>query len=193
MKNNTNIYDIDGELVRKADDNHQWTLEEAQNRIKIYSEKLKNLQENDPKNPKIQVYTTYLRNINGYIYKLYSQMSPNELKTIFEAHKTDNEDLNKQIEKAINELKESVDDGETTEDTKDEVLRTTTGDTESNTNEESGDVEVIERGLSDVHEKRGITQSDLLVERDNVVNVMDEYVSPIGEASDEYVDYEEVD
>lgn len=40
MKNNTNIYDVDGEIIRAAGDNHRFTIEEAQSKIKYYREKI---------------------------------------------------------------------------------------------------------------------------------------------------------
>lgn len=30
MKNSSNIYDVDGELIRSIDDTHEWTIEEVQ-------------------------------------------------------------------------------------------------------------------------------------------------------------------
>ena len=40
MKNNSNIYDIDGELIRSFDDTHIFTLEEAQNQNTSFEETL---------------------------------------------------------------------------------------------------------------------------------------------------------
>ena len=97
---------------------------------------------------------------------------------------TKEEDVNK----ALNELKN---DTKTGENTVNEVQETPSDDNESTTNEESGDDEAVKRDVSDIHEERPITQDSLLVERDGVVNNMDEYVSPMGEASDEYVEYKE--
>lgn len=36
MKNNTNIYDIDGEIIRQAGDNHQFSIDEAKEKIQHY-------------------------------------------------------------------------------------------------------------------------------------------------------------
>lgn len=109
MKNNTNIYDIDGNLIRTAGDNHKMSLEEAQERIKFYNEKVKELGENDPKIP---IYTTYLRNLTNYVLSLYSTMSPEEMTAQMNAQKQLN--TNEQIEKAINELKKEIEEEEST-------------------------------------------------------------------------------
>ena len=53
--------------------------------------------------------------------------------------------------------------------------------------------EAMEELKKDLDEPKSVTQEDLLVERDAEAPVMDEYVSPIGEDSDEYVDFKEVE
>lgn len=171
MKNNTNIYDIDGELLRKADDNHEMTIEEAQERMKNYGKKA----EEHPE--KAEIYKTYIKNLSNYVFNKISQMSSDEfteyVKKISPKVETSKED----IEKALNDVKESINDGETAEDTTDEVPTEHTGDNESNANEELGDAEIIERNDSDIHAQRTITQDDLLVEREGVKDTpMDEYV-----------------
>ena len=92
------------------------------------------------------------------------------------------------VKNALNELKNDIETGENTQD---EIPRQSPTDNTSTTDEKLGDDEAVEWPDSDVHEERTLSQSDLLVERDNVDTVMDEYVSPIGEASDEYVDFYE--
>ena len=70
-------------------------------------------------------------------------------------------------------------DGKTAENTTDEVPDEPTTDNESTTDEEPGDAAPIDGGNSDIHEERPISQSDLLVERDGVNTVMDEYVEAL--------------
>lgn len=82
---------------------------------------------------------------------------------------TSEEDVNK----ALNEVKNDIEAGENTEN---EVSGPTPNDNESTGNEESGDDEAIERPIGDIHEERPTTQDSLLVERDGIVNNMDEYV-----------------
>lgn len=103
MKNNSNIYDIDGDLIRSINDTHKWTVEDAQKRIDFYTKKIEELPENDKK---IDIYRTYIANLNRYIWKLYSEMSKPELnKYLTLAQNATTED---QIKQAIDELKEEV-------------------------------------------------------------------------------------
>jgi YesN/AraC family two-component response regulator len=172
MKNDTNIYDIDGCLLRSAGDNTPLSLEEARNRINKYTEKLKELPEDDPK---YAVYGTYIRNLSSYIMNLYSKMSPEELKTQFEPK--GEQKLSEEVKKAIEDLKKEVeDDTETAGNTTAEISEQHTTDTESSTNEESRDDEAVGRTDSDVHEELRTSQDDLLVEREQTDTVMDEYV-----------------
>lgn len=60
MTNNSNIYDIDGEILREAGDTSELSVEEAQTRLEKYKEKAQKLDENDPK---LKVYTTYIHNL----------------------------------------------------------------------------------------------------------------------------------
>lgn len=173
MKTETNIYDINGEIIRQADDNHEFTVSEAQERLQHYRKLLdaEKLAE-EPDKKKIDTYNIYINNLANYVAYKMSQMTPGELADLIGVNnlkKTDTEDINK-----------ALNDTETTADTANEIPEgQDSTDTESNTNEESGDVETIGRELSDIPEERVLTQSDLLVERDNVNTIMDEVVTPI--------------
>lgn len=71
MNNNTNIYDIDGELIRAAFDNHEFTVEEAQEKIKYYIEKLKALDKEDKDYLlKLSTYNQYVDNLANYIIRV---------------------------------------------------------------------------------------------------------------------------
>lgn len=72
MKNETNIYDIDGEIVRKAGDNHKMTIEEAQEKMRAYAKKA----EDNPE--KADVYRTYVRNLSNFVYNKLMMMSKDE-------------------------------------------------------------------------------------------------------------------
>lgn len=173
MKNYTNIYDVDGELIRSAYDNTKWSLDEAKKRVNMYTEKLKDIDENDPKYTQ---YITYIRNLNAYIFDLYSKMSPEELQQEYNMLKTDT-NIDEQIRKAMEDLQNEVENDETAgSSTENEVQGESTEDNQSDTNTESGDDETIERTNSDIHEEGPTTQGDLLVERADVTNSMDEYV-----------------
>ena len=75
MNNITNIYDIDGELIRTAGDNHEMTIDEAKEQLKNYEEKVKELTETDPNNSKIVIYNNYIKNLASYILTLYTKQS----------------------------------------------------------------------------------------------------------------------
>jgi len=80
--------------------------------------------------------------------------------------KTSEED----IQKALN------DDTIAAESTTDEVQGEHPTDPGDNTDEELRNDEIIGRDDSNIQEERPITQSDLLVERDDINTNMDEYV-----------------
>lgn len=107
MTNNSNIYDIDGEIIRKIDDNHQWTVEEVKNKIEYYRNKLKDLAEDDKK---AVLYATYMRNLSNYLLVLYSKMTPDQLNAEINAAKALT--TNEQVKKAMEELQNSLNEEE---------------------------------------------------------------------------------
>lgn len=172
MKNETNIYDINGEIIRQAGDNHEFTLSEAQERLQHYR-KLRDAEESSdtPDKTKIAAYTTYINNLANYAAYKMSELTPDQLADLI--------GVNNLKQTSSEEVNKALNDTETTADTADEVSGSDTTSGENSANEESGDDETIGRELGDVHEKRSISQSDLLVERDNVNTIMDEVVTPI--------------
>lgn len=185
MTNNTNIYDIDGELVRAAGDNHKITIEEAQQAIQKYQEKYKALLEKGLETNEDRVkaaqYQVYMRNLMNYEWAEMSKMKPDELAEFLKknAPKEEEKDIKEQVENALNELKNDL---ETAENTRDEVPEQPSGDSESSRDKESGNDDSVERSESVLHEERSVSQSDLLVERDDITpTIMDEYVSPLEE------------
>lgn len=74
MKNDTNIYDIDGNIIRKAGDNHKFTVEEIEKLVDNLTEKVR-------QNPDNQVYKVYLNNAQRYLYNMYNNMSIEDLKS----------------------------------------------------------------------------------------------------------------
>ena len=107
MTTNSNIYDIDGELLRPAGDTSGLSIEEAQKRIELYKEKLNKLSEDSPKDPKIGVYNTYIKNLQIFIfnqYMLHPELIPQVEQTTQE-----------QIQKAMEDLKAEVEAEETDE------------------------------------------------------------------------------
>lgn len=177
MKNDTNIYDIDGELIRKAGDNHKWTAEEAQKRIKYYQDKIKAINEAENKTEsdlkKIKIYENYCANLTKYVWNIVNQLSSEELNKIFAQNTTE-----EQVNKALEELKNDIStEGSTT----DNVQGPNADNNKSDTNEELGNDEIIRRENCDIHEERPVSQGDLLVERGDVNTVMDEYVDFVEE------------
>ena len=100
MTTNSNIYDIDGELLRSIDDTSDLTIDEAQKRIEKYQKKLNELSEKEPNNPKLSIYNTYIKNLQSYIfnqYILHPELMPKVEQTTQE-----------QIQKAMEDLKAEV-------------------------------------------------------------------------------------
>lgn len=106
MKNETNIYDIDGELIRAAGDNHKITVEEAQEMMEKYRQKL---QETDKDDKKAVAYATYMRNLSNYILAQYAAMSPEEFTARLQANAATTTDENT-VENALNELKDELEE-----------------------------------------------------------------------------------
>ena len=73
MNNYTNIYDVDGNIVRKAGDNHKFTLEEVEKLVDDLTEKVR-------QNPDNQVYKVYLNNAQKWLFNMYNSMSTEDLK-----------------------------------------------------------------------------------------------------------------
>lgn len=99
MNNVTNIYDIDGELIRIAGDNHEITIDEAKEQLKKYEEKVKELTETDPNNSKIVIYNNYIKNLASYILNLYAKQ-PAAINIPEQSSMTD------QIKKAMDDLRD---------------------------------------------------------------------------------------
>ena len=105
MTTDSNIYDIDGEIIRKAGDVEQMRIESAQKKIDSYKEKLKEL---DPKDPKVSIYNTYIRNLQSYIfnqYLLHPELMPHMQNTTQDEIKKAMEELKAEVE---NEEKDTV-------------------------------------------------------------------------------------
>lgn len=93
MNNYTNIYDIDGNIIRKAGDNHRFTIEEVE---KLVDDLTKKVQDN----PDNQVYKVYLNNAHKWLYNMYNNMSTKEIQERISA-------LQNNIQEAKNELNDA--------------------------------------------------------------------------------------
>ena len=102
----SNIYDIDGNIIRRADQG-PFTIEETE---KLVDELTKKVQEN----PDNQVYKVYLNNAQKWLFKLYNNMSREELmnrmsfvqNSIDEAKSEASEAEQKQLEEINNIMEE---------------------------------------------------------------------------------------
>ena len=102
----TNIYDIDGNIIRRADQG-PFTIEETE---KLVDDLTKKVQEN----PDNQVYKVYLNNAQKWLFKLYNSMSREELmnrmsfvqNSIDEAKSEASEAEQKQLEEINNIMEE---------------------------------------------------------------------------------------
>ena len=169
MKNNTNIYDIDDELIRKAGDNHEFTIQEVQEKLKHYRERLEEEQQREDADPRrIASYNTYIRNLSNYLAIKISQLSSNEIADLIRVNNL-KKTTTEEVEKALNDTK-------TGGDTENEIQDSDSTVEENNRDEKPGNDDTIGRGDSDIHEERPVTQEDLLVERGEVTDKMDEYV-----------------
>lgn len=71
MSKYSNIYDIDGNLIRSAEDG-PFTLEETEKLVDDLTQKVKD-------NPDNEVYKVYLSNAQKWLFKLYNEMSKEDL------------------------------------------------------------------------------------------------------------------
>lgn len=110
MSKFSNLYDIDGNIINKSPQ-HTYTLEETE---KLVDDLTKKVQEN----PENEVYKVYLSNAQKWLYKLYNEMSREDLmkrlnlvkdsiqdaKTeVNEAEQAKIEEINKAVEELKNE------------------------------------------------------------------------------------------
>lgn len=151
MSKFSNIYDIDGKLIRRADQG-PFTLEETEKLVDELTEKVK-------ENPDNEVYKVYLNNAQKWLFKLYNEMS--------------REDLMKRISFTTNAIQEAKDDATEAEKQQlDEITKAM-----ENLKKEYEDVlegaKIPDDMMEEIH--KGIRE-------DNSV-VMDEYVEPIEETA----------
>jgi len=159
MSKFSNLYDIDGNIINKSPQ-HRFTIEETEKLVDELTEKVK-------ENPDNEVYKVYLNNAQKWLFKLYNEMSRDELikrlnlvkNSVEEAKNNATEaeqDVLEQINKAAEELKKEYDNE--------------SEDTPSTTPEEGGEPELdnkVERPV----EIAPLSQEDMLVERESDVNM----------------------
>jgi methyl-accepting chemotaxis protein len=107
MNNYTNIYDIDGNIIRKAGDNHRFTIEEVEKLVDDLTAKVQ-------QNPDNQVYRVYLNNAHKWLYNMYNNMSVEELtkriSTIQDAIQAAKDNATELEQKNLEELNKTMDE-----------------------------------------------------------------------------------
>lgn len=158
MSKFSNLYDIDGNIINKSPQ-HRFTLDETEELVDKLTKKVE-------ENPDNQVYRVYLNNAQKWLFKLYNEMSREDLmkrldlikNSVDEAKNNATEaeqNMLEQINKAAEELREAYDNESDTTDTTTEGV----GEPELDSEMEQS---VAEHTLS---------QEDMLVERESDVNM----------------------
>ena len=159
MSKFSNLYDIDGNIINKAPQ-HRFTLDETEELVDKLTKKVE-------ENPDNQVYKVYLNNAQKWLFKLYNEMSREDLikrlnlvkDSIEEAKNNATEaeqNVLEQINKAAEELKKEYDNE--------------SEDTPSTTPEEGGEPE-LDNKMEQPLEIAPLSQEDMLVERDGKINM----------------------
>lgn len=160
MSKFSNLYDVDGNIINKSPQ-HTFTIEETEKLVDDLTEKVK-------ENPDNEVYKVYLNNAQKWLFKLYNEMSTEDLmkrlniikNSIEEAKNSATEaeqSVLEQINKAAEELKKEYDNE--------------SKDTPSTTSEEGGKPELVGEMEQPLVVPSPMTQEDMLVERDSDVNM----------------------
>lgn len=153
MSKFSNLYDIDGNIINKAPQ-HTFTLDEVEKLVDDLTEKVKN-------NPDNNTYKVYLNNAQKWLFKMYNSMNTDDLmKRINLIQDTVNKgksDANDIEQKNIEEINKIMDEFKKQYDEED--AEGTAVDTE------------VEQPVA-----KPTSQSDMLVERDNVETVMEEVI-----------------
>lgn len=108
MSKFSNLYDIDGNIINKAPQ-HNFTIEETEQLVDDLTKKVQ-------ENPDNEVYKVYLNNAQKWLYKLYNEMSREDLlkrmSFITDSIKDAKEEVNEaeqakldEVSKAVEELK----------------------------------------------------------------------------------------
>lgn len=172
MSKFSNLYDIDGNIINKAPQ-HRFTLDETEELVDKLTKKVE-------ENPDNQVYKVYLNNAQKWLFKLYNEMSREDLikrlnlvkDSIEEAKNSATEaeqEMLEQINKAAEELKKEYDNESNTTDT-----TTEEGGEPELDNEMEQPLVVTSSVKTDSEQpvaEHILSQEDMLVERDGKINM----------------------
>ena len=101
MKNYSNIYDVDGNIIRKAGDNHKFTIEEVEKLVDDLTQKVQ-------ENPDNQVYKVYLNNAHRWLYNMYNSMSTEDIKARISALQNNIQDAKDDLNEAEKEQLDAI-------------------------------------------------------------------------------------
>jgi AAA+ ATPase superfamily predicted ATPase len=106
MSKFSNLYDIDGNIINKSPQ-HRYTLEETEQLVDDLSKKVQ-------ENPDNEVYKVYLANAQKWLYKLYNEMSREELMKrmnfVTDSIQNAKDDVNEAEQKEIDEINKAVEE-----------------------------------------------------------------------------------
>ena len=156
MSKFSNLYDIDGNIINESPQ-HTYTLEETE---KLVDELTKKVEEN----PDNEVYKVYLNNAQKWLYKLYNEMS--------------REDLMKRMSFLKNSIDTAKDEATEAEKTQLEEINKAMEELKAEYDKEFNELEgakIPDEMMEEIHKQ---------IREDNKPVVMDEYVEPIEEIED---------
>jgi len=106
MSKFSNLYDIDGNIINKSPQ-HRYTLEETEQLVDDLSKKVQ-------ENPDNKVYKVYLANAQKWLYKLYNEMSREELMKrmnfVTDSIQNAKDEINEAEQKEIDEINKAVEE-----------------------------------------------------------------------------------
>ena len=106
MSKFSNLYDIDGNIINKSPQ-HTFTLEETEQLVDDLSKKVQ-------ENPDNEVYKVYLANAQKWLYKLYNEMSREELMKrmnfVTDSIQNAKDEINEAEQKEIDEINKAVEE-----------------------------------------------------------------------------------
>ena len=106
MSKFSNLYDIDGNIINESPQ-HTFTLEETEQLVDDLSKKVQ-------ENPDNEVYKVYLANAQKWLYKLYNEMSREELMKrmnfVTDSIQNAKDEINEAEQKEIDEINKAVEE-----------------------------------------------------------------------------------
>lgn len=106
MSKFSNLYDIDGNIINESPQ-HRYTLEETEQLVDDLTKKVQ-------ENPDNEVYKVYLANAQKWLYKLYNEMSREELMKrmnfVTDSIQNAKDEVNEAEQKEIDEINKAVEE-----------------------------------------------------------------------------------